>query len=75
MNERKYEDLLSRCCNAELQDAPVDYAYKRNNPDTRWFVCTECSSHWGRHRMRGTWKVDPYDFSNNAHVREALGLS
>lgn len=72
--ERTYADMHSRCCDVALQDAPSDYMYKQQNPDTRWFVCTGCGAHWGRHRMRGTWKVDPYDYSENDKVKAALGL-
>lgn len=72
--ERSYEDLVSRCCEAALQDAPDDYSYKTKNPDTRWFVCSECGAHWGYHRMKGNWKVDPYDYTNNPKVKAALGL-
>ena len=72
--ERIYEDMHSRCCDAELQDAPADYMYKTKNPDTRWYVCTDCGAHWGRHRMKGTWKVDPYDYTDNDKVKAALGL-
>jgi hypothetical protein len=72
--ERSYDYLPSRCCEAELQDAPDNYSYKNSNPDTRWFVCSKCGAHWGRHRMGGTWRVDPYDYSNNPKVKAALGL-
>jgi hypothetical protein len=73
-DKRIYADLISRCCEAELQDVPDDYPLKRLNPDTRWYVCTECGAHWGYHRMKGNWKVDPYDYSNNPKVKAALDL-
>jgi hypothetical protein len=72
--ERTYEDIRSRCCDAALADAPDGYMYKVKNPDTRWFVCSDCGAHWGRHRMKGNWKVDPYDYTDNPKVRAALGL-
>lgn len=68
------EGLLSRCCEAPLEGAPKDYMYAVKNPDTRWFVCSECGAHWGYHRMKGTWKVDPYDYTENPKVRAALNL-
>lgn len=73
-DSRSYEDLISRCCEAELQDAPDDYQFKKLNPDTRWFVCPDCDAHWGYHRMKGTWKVDPYDYTHNPRVKHILGL-
>lgn len=72
--ERTYDRIHSKCCDVELQDAPDDYRLKTTNHDTRWFVCTECGAHWGRHRMKGTWRVDPYDYDNNPKVKAALGL-
>lgn len=72
--ERIYEGLASRCCEAPLEDAPKDYKYVKLNPDTRWYLCSECRAHWGYHRMRKNWRVDPYDYSNNSKVRAALGL-
>lgn len=72
--ERSYEELASKCCEAVLQDAPANYMYKVKQPDTRWFVCTDCGAHWGYHRMKGTWRVDPFDYTDNPKVKKALGL-
>ena len=44
VEERIYPDIHSKCCDAHLQDAPDDYRYKIKNPDTRWFVCTDCGT-------------------------------
>jgi hypothetical protein len=74
VEERSYADMHSRCCDVPLVDCAEDYRYRAHNPDTRWFQCPECGAHWGRHRMKGTWKVDPYDYTNNPKVRAALGL-
>lgn len=71
---RVYEDLHSQCCDAALRDVPPHYVYKIKNPDTRWYMCSECDAHWGYHRMKGTWRVDPYDYTDNVKVRAALGL-
>ena len=67
-------EFYSQCCDALMDNAPKDYMYVIKNPDTRWFVCTECGAHWGYHRMKANWKVDPYDYTNNPKVRECLGL-
>ena len=69
------EALISRCCEVALEAAPRSYRYVTKNPDTRWFVCSDCGAHWGYHRMKGTWKVDPYDYTNNPKVKAALGLT
>ena len=51
-----------------------NYAYKRNNPDTRWFWCAHCECHLGFHRMRKSWKIDPEDLNNSTTAREYFGL-
>ena len=48
-------------CSTPLTDAPTNYMYRRLHPDTRWFWCESCQSHLGRHRMRRSWTIDPYD--------------
>jgi len=72
--ERSYEDIRSKCCDASMTDAPSDYRFLRMMPDTRWFICDDCGAHWGRHRMKGNWKVDPEDYTHNDKVKAALGL-
>lgn len=62
-------DYLSRVptcpfCNSEIKTASSDYSYRRTYPDCRWFWCESCQAHLGRHRMKGTWIVDPYDLQN-----------
>ncbi len=66
---------LCPMCTTVLEPATSTYAYKRNNPDTRWFFCPECSCHLGYHRMRKTWKVDPYDLDSNNKIRGYFGLA
>ena len=61
-------------CTNILESADADYQYARLNPDTRWFYCEDCETHVGYHRMKGTWKLDPYDYSNNNKLRERIGL-
>lgn len=72
--EGKANVPLCPLCTTELDNATDTYAYKRHNPDTRWFWCPECECHLGYHRMRGGWKVDPYDLNTNAKIREYFGL-
>ncbi len=61
-------------CTSLLDKAARDYKYARLNPDTRWFFCPDCESHIGYHRMKGSWKIDPYDYTNNNKLRERIGL-
>ena len=61
------------CINV-LESAPKDYKYARLNPDTRWFFCEDCETHLGYHRMKGIWKIDPYDYSSNNKLRDRIGL-
>ncbi len=61
-------------CTSILENAARDYKYRRLNPDTRWFFCEDCESHIGYHRMKGTWRIDPYDYTNNNKLRERIGL-
>lgn len=72
--EGKENVALCPMCAEPLADAPRDYAYKKNNPDTRWFFCAECGCHIGYHRMKKKWKVDPYDLDGNNKVRAYFGL-
>ncbi len=62
------------CINV-LGSAPKNYKYSRLNPDTRWFYCKDCETHVGYHRMKGTWKLDPYDYTHNDKLRERIGLA
>ena len=62
-------------CQAELGGVSVGYEYKRINPDTRWFWCPGCKAHMWYHRMKGTWKVDPYDLEHSKELRENFGLT
>lgn len=57
-----------------LEVAAKDYLYNRLNPDTRWFKCPECDCHIGYHRMKQSWRVDPYDLDFNNKLRECFGL-
>jgi len=61
-------------CTGLLEKAKADYKYSRLNPDTRWFYCEDCTTHVGYHRMKATWKLDPYDYTNNNVLRERIGL-
>ena len=61
-------------CTNVLESAETGYKYTRINPDTRWFWCADCESHVGYHRMKGSWKLDPYDYSSNNKLRERIGL-
>lgn len=72
--EGKANVPLCPMCTTELVDADRDYAYRKNNPDTRWFVCPDCDCHLGYHRMKKKWKVDPYDLDANNKVRSYFGL-
>lgn len=65
---------LCPMCTEILDVADRNYTYKRNNPDTRWFWCEECECHLGYHRMKRSWKVDPYDLDANNKVRAYFGL-
>ena len=62
-------------CTTILTSAGSDYKYTTLNPDTRWFYCEDCESHVGYHRMKGSWKIDPYDYTNNDKLRERIGLA
>ena len=61
-------------CTAILESAPMNYRYRRNIPDTRWFWCPDCEAHLGYHRMKAKWLVDPYDLEKSSKVREHFGL-
>ena len=61
-------------CTSILEGVHKSYSYRRINPDTRWFFCPECECHLGYHRMKGRWKVDPYDLDVNNKIREHFGL-
>ena len=61
-------------CITPLESAPTNYQYARLIPDTRWFYCPDCEAHLGYHRLKGTWKLDPYDYTNNDKLRERIGL-
>ncbi len=61
-------------CTTELGSAPTDYKYRRNVPDTRWFWCEDCGAHFGYHRMKAKWLIDPFDLNNNNKIREHFGL-
>ncbi len=61
-------------CTNLLASAEKGYKYARLNPDTRWFFCEDCETHVGYHRMKGTWRIDPYDYTNNDKLRERIGL-
>ena len=61
-------------CIGLLEKAAQGYQYAHLNPDTRWFYCEDCTVHVGYHRMKGNWKIDPYDYSNNNKLRERIGL-
>lgn len=61
-------------CTTALENVPKSYTYARNNPDTRWFWCPTCEGHLGYHRMKGKWKVDPYDLDSSSKLREHFGL-
>lgn len=61
-------------CQTPLDSVPKDYEYARMNPDTRWFWCTGCKAHLGYHRMKGDWKVDPYDLEESPELRAHFGL-
>jgi len=65
---------LCPMCTEELKDAEKTYKYRRVNPDTRWFFCTDCNCHLGYHRMKKKWKVDPYELDANDKVRSYFGL-
>lgn len=65
---------ICRVCQTILEDAAKNYKYRRLNPDTRWFRCPDCEAHYGYHRMKGSWRVSPEDYSNNSKVRERFGL-
>ena len=62
-------------CITTLAKAKKGYRYIILNPDTRWFYCPDCESHVGYHRMKGSWKIDPYDYTNNDKLRERIGLA
>ena len=72
--EGKANVALCPMCTEALEPAPKEYAYRRVNPDTRWFWCPECGCHLGYHRMNRSWKVDPYDLDSNDKVRSYFGL-
>jgi len=61
-------------CTNLLASAEAGYKYARLNPDTRWFFCADCETHVGYHRMKATWRIDPYDYTNNDKLRERIGL-
>ena len=61
-------------CTNLLESAASTYQYTRLNPDTRWFFCPDCETHVGYHRMKGNWKIDPYDYSNNNKLRGKIGV-
>ncbi len=61
-------------CTSVLGGVQKGYRYQRVNPDTRWFFCSECDCHLGYHRMKGRWKIDPYDLDYNNKLREHFGL-
>lgn len=61
-------------CTTELAKVAKDYARARIEPDTRWFWCPTCEGHLGYHRMKGKWKVDPYDLDSSSKLREHFGL-
>lgn len=61
-------------CITPLESAARHYQYARLNPDTRWFYCPDCEAHLGYHRLKGTWKLDPYDYTGNDKLRERIGL-
>ena len=65
---------LCPLCAGVINDADRKYAYNRHNPDTRWFWCADCECHLGYHRMKGKWKIDPYDLNTNTKIREYFGL-
>jgi len=65
---------LCPMCTEELTNAERTYKYRRMNPDTRWFFCSDCNCHLGYHRMKKKWKVDPYELDKNDKVRAYFGL-
>lgn len=74
--EGKANVPLCPMCTEELGPPKLgdNYLYKRTNPDTRWFWCADCGCHLGYHRMKKTWKVDPYDLNVNDKIRGYFGL-
>jgi len=62
-------------CQSYLESAPDDYAYKRMNPDTRWFWCDSCDGHLGFHRLKKRWSVDPYDLETSAAFKAFFGVA
>jgi hypothetical protein len=61
-------------CVEELVNAPSNYMYRKINPDTRWFWCPSCEGHFGYHRMKKKWLIDPFDYDYSNKLRVSLGL-
>ena len=52
-----------RCpyCGENVESADKRYTYSKLMPDTRWFRCNACEIHYGYHRIKASWSVDPHD--------------
>ena len=61
-------------CTTPLSDVEEGYRYAYNNPDTRWFWCEECKGHFGYHRMKANWRVDPFDLESSDKLKEQFGI-